>query len=407
MNIGMILREEYPPDIRVDKEMRMLREGGHHLHLLCYGIDGRQEDERRDDGVIVRYIQPHKRRWQRRLDNWRFCFLFRNVLWENQITRFVQDFALQALHVHDLPLVGAAYHVAQQFGLPVVADLHENYPSAVQNYYGSPLRKAVLYNHGRWTRYETRMCKAVARVLCVVKESRELLGQHGVPLEQIVIVPNVTPPDWSKSPVDQEIIDRYRDRFVISYIGGFGYHRGVDVAIEAMHAVKQQIPQALLLLAGRGAPWFMVDFERWISDPQVADVIDFVGWRPLAEVPSLIQASDICLVPHNTGTQTHASAPHKLFQYWMLGKPVVVSNCRSLQRIAQESRGAAVFEAENAEDLARVLIELYRDDERRKQLGANGYAMAMNGEYSWKETSETLNQVYCELSPASWRAAVR
>ena len=66
-----------------------------------------------------------------------------------------------------------------------------------------------------------------------------------------------------------------------------------------------------------------------------------------------------------------------------------------------------MFEAENAEDLARVLIELYRDDERRRQLGANGYAMAMNGEYSWKNTSEILDQVYRELSSTSWSAAIR
>jgi len=379
-----------------------LRESGHHLHLLCYGIDGREEDERRDDGVIVRYIQPHKRRWQRRLDNWRFCFLFRNVLWENQITRFVQDFALQALHVHDLPLVGAAYHVAQQFGLPVVADLHENYPSALQYYWKSPWKKAVLYNRKRWQRYECAICTRVDRVLCVIEESRDRLVDLGVPGGKITIIPNACPPEFENSPIDRQIIEQYRDHFVISYIGTIsGSHRGVDVAIQAMGHLRKLVPAARLLIVGRVSDLYMPEFQRLVSDPKVSDVVEFAGWRPFEQVPSYILASDVCLVPHNRSVQTDASGPHKLFQYMMLERPVVVSDCCSLKRIAQESGGAAVFRAGDPADLARVLAELYADSARREALGARGHQLALTGAYSWRETQKRLLAIYRALSDSS------
>ena len=36
MKILMILDEEFPPDVRVEKEIRTLEKNGHQIHLLTY-----------------------------------------------------------------------------------------------------------------------------------------------------------------------------------------------------------------------------------------------------------------------------------------------------------------------------------------------------------------------------------
>ena len=44
--------------------------------------------------------------------------------------------------------------------------------------------------------------------------------------------------------------DSFRDKFIISYVGGFGPHRGLQTAIEAMPQVIKAIPNARLVLIG-------------------------------------------------------------------------------------------------------------------------------------------------------------
>lgn len=392
----MILRQFYPPDVRVDKEMRMLLEGGHRPHLLCFGQE-KEGDHVGRHGIPIRHLQPLRTAGQRRLDHWRLCFTFRSAFWEEKCLEFARDFSLDALHVHDLPLVGTAYSVASELGIPVVADLHENYPSAVQNYYDSRVKKAILYGQSRWTRYETEICSKVAKTLVVVEESKDRLVQNGVPCENIAVVPNASHPDFASQPLNQDIIERYRERFVIGYVGAINTNRDLESTIRAVALLRDIIPSLYLLIVGSGPEWHTRCLDNLVAEGGVQDIVEFTGWKPFSQVPSYIAVSAVCMAPARPSIQAHASGPHKVFQYWMMRKPVVVSDCASLRRIAHESNGALVFEAGNARDLARVLESLYRDPTLRDALGESGHQMAVSGKYSWQQTAETLSQVYRDL----------
>ncbi len=120
----MVLETNYPPDIRVDKEAAMLMEHGHEIMLLCKG-QNRGHDQREPNGIVARYVaRPGVRLWGK-AESLYFYVAFHNPFWERECDRFVRDFGLEALHVHDLPLVGTACAVAARYGIPVVADLHD------------------------------------------------------------------------------------------------------------------------------------------------------------------------------------------------------------------------------------------------------------------------------------------
>jgi len=389
---------EYPPDIRVGKEIQMLRDGGHECCLLCLSADKRG-DQVLDNGLPVRYVPRAPQNIVVHKLNLSFFYLsFLNVHARRHCVEFIRDFSPEVLHVHGLPLMATACEVARLRGIPVVADLHENYPAALQEWYGSPLKKATIHNFRRWTRYEGRVLSKASHILVVVDESKELLLEHGLPEDKISIVPNVSSPDFLNLPVDERILSRLAGRFVISYIGGFGPHRGVDTAIRAMRMLKAVIPSARLLLVGTAPKGYLPELEGLVTACGVQDVVEFTGWRPFEEVPSYIQASDICLVPHNLGVQTNASGPHKLFQYWMMRKPVIVSSCKSLKRMVESVKGGLVFEAENPQSLADCVLSLYRDSELRQSLGTNGQQAVLTGEFSWERASTSLNAVYARLA---------
>jgi hypothetical protein len=119
-----------------------------------------------------------------------------------------------------------------------VADLHENYPASLRlSLEAEPgSRSWFTPDPRRWVPYERRVVRGATHVVVVVDEAKErLIKDYGLEPDKIAVVMNVEDADHFKGiDLDQDILTRYKDSFVISYIGGGGRHRGLDTAIKAM-----------------------------------------------------------------------------------------------------------------------------------------------------------------------------
>jgi len=398
MKIGMVLDTNFPPDIRVEKEARALLSAGHEVHLLAYARSGGSEpSDGTVEGLRVHRV-PKLPKLQRRWNLLSFYLTFHNSYWATQIQRYVRDFNLDVLHVHDLPLVGTAISVARAQNLPVIADLHENYPAALQVW-----RKATydpkawfVANLRRWTAYEKRMTKHASHVIVVVDEAQQrLIEQHNTSAEKITVLMNVEDVDRSQGiPLNQEIISRYQDDFTISYIGGGGSHRGLDTAVQAMTYLRN-LPRLKLLLIGLRDPERRF-LQSLALTEGVADLIEIHGWQPFNEVPSYIQASKICLVPHHQNAHTDSTIPHKLFQYMFMNRAVIVSSCQPLRRIVEETQSGLVFQAGDYQDLAEKIRTLYENKQLRQDCGRLGGKAILN-KYNWAQESSKLCLLYDSL----------
>ena len=90
--------------------------------------------------------------------------------------------------------------------------------------------------------------------------------------------------------------------------------------------------------------------------------------------------------------------PHKLFQYMIFEKPVVVSTCAPLKRIVEETESGLTFRAEDPRNLAQRILTLYKSPELYANFGENGKAAATLGKYSWQHHSDLLVKLYSSLS---------
>ncbi len=98
-----------------------------------------------------------------------------------------------------------------------------------------------------------------------------------------------------------------------------------------------------------------------------------ISWQSFDKVLSYIQVNDVCLVPHHGNAHTDSTIPHKLFQYMLIGKPVIVNGCHPLKRIVEEIQAGFVFRSRSAQDSADKIIALYRDGALREALGRRGH----------------------------------
>lgn len=158
-----------------------------------------------------------------------------------------------------------------------------------------------------------------------------------------------------------------------------------------------RVPDAKLLLIGEEGLYGNV-LKRIAQEEGISDMIEFAPWVPFEKVRSYLELTDVGVIPHNSNDHTETTVPHKLFQYMIFKKPVVVSSCRPLRRIIEETRAGLIFQSGDPKDLAENIITLYESPELRQKLGKRGRKAAVAGKYSWKYSAEELIRIYNNLT---------
>jgi glycosyltransferase involved in cell wall biosynthesis len=392
MKILMILISfDFPPDLRVEKEARALVTAGHQVTVVCENRKARVPRECWHGVDIIRL--PPQPVWWRQLNTAALFITLRNPLWERHIQQIVGRERPDAIHVHDLPFVGPGLRIARKFGLPLVADLHENYPAylkarrpTTQNYL-----EWLSFDPGRFTRYERPVVPQCDRIIVVVDEAAERVAQLGVERERIFVVGNAE--DIEYIPAGEASIALPEGAMRIGYVGGVQELRGLQTAVAAMPEILSHIPDALLVIVGDGL--YRPVLAEQARTLGVEEHIRLEGHQPFEKVHRYIEASDVCIVPHLADELVNTTIPHKLFQYMYMGKPVIVSSARPLRRIVEGSNAGLVFASGDPASFASAVLQLH-DPLLRKQLGENG-RRAVIERYNWQVESKVLVDLYRQL----------
>ncbi len=398
MRIGMVLLTEFPPDIRVEKEHMTLNEH-HDVFLLC-PRRGNQAAAEQWNGLGIRRVFSPGQRWRGQLS---LMSRQASALWEAQIERFATDIEADVLHVHDLPLLGPALHVATRLNLPVVADLHENYPALLEVSRGRPwyelpsfgaLASRLLVSISRWRDYESRVVPKADRVIVVIEEAAERLVGMGISKERIAVVGNYATFDTESdsdppSPPSGEL----NSRLSVVYAGGFGETRDLETVLDAVAILPDAVRAGMHVQLVGGMGRDLTHLERHAARLGVGDYVTLTQWLPRKEAELLMSKADVGLVPHVKSAHTDATVPHKLFQYMWRRLPVVVSNCAPLERIVRDAGCGFVYESGNAQSLAERLGEMHALGDRRASMGAAGREAVLQT-YNWSSAGKALLDVY-------------
>jgi glycosyltransferase involved in cell wall biosynthesis len=399
MRIGMVLAEgSLPTDVRVTREARALLAGAHRIFVLCRQNPG-QPLEESWRGIEIERVKTLRQPFavaQKLL----FYLLLRDLRWEAHLHDFARRHALEALHVHDLPRTASVLRVGRSLGLPVVLDVHEDWPAVlvdVNKWFRSWWIKRWFMGQRRWRAYEARCVRAVDRVVVVVDAFRErLVASAGVPSTKFVVVGNTVDMDEFRShPLDPSVTNAFPGEFVLLYIGTFGNpRRGVDLVIRAMPLILSHMPNARLLLVGDGTMK-----RRWETLSHrlgVSRAVTFTGWQPHERLPSYISRADVCLAPHHYTANMDVASPNKLFEYMAFGKPLVVSDLTAHRVLVDKTGAGLLFPPGNVDALVQAILKL-RDPTLRATMGERAYKAAQTS-YNWRVDSARLLQLYDELA---------
>lgn len=162
---------------------------------------------------------------------------------------------------------------------------------------------------------------------------------------------------------------KLEDRFLICYIGTMGNAHGLETLIDAAEVLQVGLPSAMFLMIGEGA-----EKERIVELAAGRGLrnIQFLGQQPREQIPAYVSAADLCLVLLKKTELFKTVIPTKLLEYMACERPVIVAVDGQARQIVEEAGGGVFVEPENSQALAKAIVDLAKDPEQGRQMGARG-----------------------------------
>jgi glycosyltransferase involved in cell wall biosynthesis len=280
---------------------------------------------------------------------------------------------------------------ARLLGIPVVVDVRENYPEWARMLPKETLAERIQTNPWLVGLVESLTVRLADEVWVVVEERRDQLLADGAAPATVRVVGNT--PDLAESEyadVDPEA-DRYDwPGFALVYMGWLQELRGLDTLIEALPHVIDRGEEVYLVLGGEGD--HKETLRQLARELEVDDYVVFVGWVEPDRGPEFLASADVGVIPHRVSPFTNTTVPNKLFDYMMVGLPVLATAMRPVERIVEaEACGRIVPPDASPEAVADAIVELKRAD--LSELAENG-RRAVRERYNWShDAAEALASI--------------
>lgn len=396
----MIVDGAYPNDIRVRKEAEALAEKGKKVLVVCPRKKNDLEFETVNKVSILRIGKNYTIAKKGIYDIIESATNI-NPLFYFGLKKAFKKYKIDCLHVHDLPLAGTGFKFRNNVK-KIYLDLHENYPEALKTWFlwkqnsVIKVKNALFFNSENWSKKEKKYCEKYDKVICVVEEMKaKLIAKFNIENEKLIVVSNHEKKSFAANfneEVAQNIISN-KD-FSITYVGGFGPHRGLQTAIEAMPKIVKHIPNAKLFLIGKGSADVETKLRDIVKEFNVENSVVFVGYRPFKEVSTIMQKTNVNIIPHLANDHTDNTIPHKLFQIMMSKSLLLVSSCKPLMRIVTKYNAGIVFNADDANDYAKKVISIHQNHDDYQVKTQNAFDAVMNKGENWEQESLKLLNLY-------------
>jgi glycosyltransferase involved in cell wall biosynthesis len=394
MRIGMILDAPFPPDPRVENEAVSLINAGHQVFLFCL----KYQDEK--SSVVINGIQVKRynsNKLEYKLSALAYTVPLYTILMKIKIYQFIKDTKIEAVHIHDIRIAQAVFNANKKHNLPVVLDLHDNMPEVMKLYpHFQKFPGKYIISPKRWKLKEEEFIIKADKVISVSPEFIDtLIARIPSEKEKFVLVPNTIRKSFFEDyKVDVNITERYKNKFVILYLGDTNIRRGLQTAISSVATLQQKIPNLKLVIVGKNTTDTIL--KQQVEELKISEFVDFEGWQNVTLFQSYILSSAICISPLHRNLQHDVAYANKIFQYMSLAKPLLVSDAIAQKRLVEKTNSGLVHQEKNVEDFTDKVLKLYADETLRTELGENGKHFVRN-EFSWEQTSKKLLHLYDNL----------
>ncbi|WP_199737666.1 glycosyltransferase family 4 protein [Cellulomonas sp. PhB150] len=235
----------------------------------------------------------------------------------------------------------------------------------------------------------------IAARIAVSEDARRTLVEHlgG----DAVVIPNGVYVDQFADAQPDSRWTGTPERPTLAFLGRLDESRkGLAVMLGAVREVLAHVPGARFLVAGRGETGEQQAREL-LGDQ--AGAVEFLGGVSDDDKARLLSSVDIYIAPQ-TGGESFGIV---LVEAMSAGAAVVASDLGAFSRVLDDGAAGVLFRTGDSADLARTLVEVLADPERRATVVARAGSVVRR--YDWSAVTDQVLAVY-EMAVAGRDAPV-
>lgn len=401
-NVGLDLTQRVGDVVPVRYTLDGLQQAGHTVHV--YELAGTQVahipnvaqiTQKRPSALGLtgqrpfRLLESGVRRLQGALslpyyaffDSWRFYDAMRNALPPYDV-----------VHEHNGLFSAATARACRRLGKPYVLTMSAD-PIFERDLVQKPLTGLHRQTAVRQAAFTYQQAD---QIICVSTASRQhLIDQWDVAEDKIVVMPNGVDVELFSQPFDAQAVRAEwglpQTAVVITFVGGFQPWHGLENLVESVAALRQTTPHVRLLLVGDGP--HRAALEAKIAACGLTDISTITGLLPQAQVPELLAAADIAVLPYPQFSMDLWFSPLKLYEYMAAGKAIVASRSGQIGEVLENGRSGMLVTPGAVGELTAVLAQVVQDRQLRVRLGQTAQTQAIR-QHGWDRYIQRLETIY-------------
>ena len=362
-----ILLSSYTVDSRVTNETQSLVKDGFDVSVYCLRAKTLPNCEDRGGVKLERFgIGASK--------SILFLTAYLMILFSALKKRF------DVVHAHDVTALPIAFTIAKLKRIPLIYDSHELWSQSHHQLNSKILIGAVCFVE--------KFIASRAQVVVTVSDSIAEYLQTHFNNSNVEVVRNI--PSYYRDGTfdifreENNLTDR---QLVILYQGQISESRGLNVIIDAAKSIVESVDSVVVFIGGGPAA------RRVNEICEQSDQLLYYPAVPQAELYKYTRSADIGIhAIENTCLNHYYCLPNKLFEYMCAELAVVIADMPEMRNFVEEFGFGCCFRAGNAEDLARVVIDLASDHSRVAELKQNAKLAAQHN--TWDREYSILRDIY-------------
>jgi D-inositol-3-phosphate glycosyltransferase len=247
-----------------------------------------------------------------------------------------------------------------------------------------------------------KIYQSVNHIIVHAKQNREeLTRQFGIDENKITIIHHGSYDLFSReSNFSKETVRRRlnlpNDKKIVLFFGAIRKYKGLDYLIEAVHKVRNQVCDAILLVVGRKTEDNGKNDEYYIELTKMLDdhdaVIFIERYIDVAEVGCYFSASDLVVLPYIKVYQSGV-----LMLAYASGKAVVVTDVGGLSEVVEASKTGFVVPPCDTSALADAIVKILVDPGQREAMERRAKHLAETT-YSWRNIALRTRKLYRSIA---------
>ena len=183
------------------------------------------------------------------------------------------------------------------------------------------------------------------------------------------------------------------DKFIL-FVGRFSHSKGIDILLRAINLIKDKPKLKNIKFVIMGVDFgYQEEMYNLIDELGIKNLIHVIRNPERSDVISAYQECEFLILPSRWEL-----SPLVPLEGFAFKKTIISTDTDGIPHTVKNNINGLLFQPENFQELAKLILELIINPKKRDSLGLAGYEMVQNESNSKIMSKKTLN-VYRKLIP--------